>query len=43
MACSSVGQALINGASSCVVNGAESEICQSALSLRSRIDVELLG
>lgn len=41
--CNSVGQALINGASSCVVGGAESEVCESALSLSSRVDVELLG
>ncbi|SDX53509.1 hypothetical protein SAMN05444358_10714 [Ruegeria halocynthiae] len=43
MACAAVGRALINGASSCVINGSQSDICQSALSLSSRIDVELLG
>ena len=43
MACDSVGQALINGANACVVGGAESEVCQNALSLGSRLDVELLG
>jgi len=43
MACDTVGQALINGASSCVVDGAESGVCDAALSLGSRLDVELLG
>jgi len=43
MACDTVGQALINGASSCVVVGVESEVCDEALSLGSRIAVELLG
>jgi hypothetical protein len=43
MTCGAIGKALINGANSCVVNGAESEICDEALSLRSRLEVELLG
>ncbi|MCL6284227.1 hypothetical protein M3P21_11885 [Ruegeria sp. 2012CJ41-6] len=43
MACNAVGRALINGSSSCIVNGAESGVCQEALSLSSRVDVELLG
>lgn len=43
MACDTVGQALINGASSCVVDGVESRVCDDALSLGSRIAVELLG
>lgn len=43
VACDGVGQALINGASSCVVNGTESEVCDAALSLSSRLAVELLG
>ncbi len=43
MTCEAVGQALINGASSCVVGGAESRVCDDALSLGSRIAVELLG
>lgn len=43
MACASVGQALINGANTCVVDGIESELCQNALSLGSRLEVELLG
>lgn len=43
MACDTVGQALINGASSCVVDGAESGICHEALSLSSRLEMELLG
>ena len=43
MGCDDLGQVLINGASSCVVGGTESALCQGALSLKSRIDVELLG
>lgn len=43
MSCENVGQALINGANTCLVNGEENQLCQSELSLRSRIDVELLG
>ncbi|WP_164659312.1 hypothetical protein [Tropicibacter sp. Alg240-R139] len=43
MSCQEVGQALINGASTCLVSGAESDLCQSALILKSRVDVELLG
>ncbi|MDV7145237.1 hypothetical protein R3X27_21345 [Tropicimonas sp. TH_r6] len=43
MSCGTIGQALINGANTCVVDGADSEICDSALSLDSRLEVELLG
>ena len=43
VACDTVGKVLINGANSCVVDGAESEICNKALSLSSRLAVELLG
>lgn len=43
MTCDAVGQVLINGASSCVVDGTENEICDKSLSLGSRLDVELLG
>lgn len=43
MACDTVGQALINGANACVVDGAESGVCQDGLSLGSRLAVELLG
>lgn len=43
MTCGDLGQALINGASSCVVDGVESALCQDSLSLKSRVDVELLG
>ncbi|WP_050604343.1 hypothetical protein [Ruegeria sp. 6PALISEP08] len=42
-ACDTVGQALINGTNSCVVAGSESEICEKALTLSSRVDMELLG
>lgn len=43
MTCSVVGQALINGASTCVVDGTESRVCRDGLSLSSRLSVELLG
>ncbi|WP_375699312.1 hypothetical protein [Pseudophaeobacter sp. TrK17] len=43
MACSTVGQVLINGANSCLIDGVESKICDKALSLSSRQTVELLG
>ena len=43
MSCTSVGRALINGASSCVINGSQSDVCQSTLTLSSRVEVELLG
>ncbi|MEM6890814.1 MAG: hypothetical protein AAF636_22165 [Pseudomonadota bacterium] len=43
VACASVGQTLINGASTCTVAGADSAVCQDALKLGSRLDVELLG
>lgn len=41
--CNTLGQALINGANTCTVEGAESPVCDTAISLSSRIDVELLG
>lgn len=43
MTCGAVGQTLINGASTCVVDGAESGVCRDGLSLSSRLSVELLG
>ena len=43
MTCDTVGQALINGANTCIVDGADSEVCHKALSLGSRIAVDLLG
>jgi len=43
MGCDTVGQALINGANSCIVDGAESGVCHETLSLGSRVAVELLG
>ncbi len=43
MACDNIGQALINGASTCVVDGTESGVCQDALTLGSRLSVELIG
>ena len=41
--CDVVGKALINGANSCVVDGADSPVCHDALTLSSRTDVELIG
>ncbi|WP_157973611.1 hypothetical protein [Tropicimonas sp. IMCC34043] len=41
--CDTIGNALINGANSCVIDGAESRVCDTELSLGSRIAVELLG
>ncbi|WP_425045728.1 hypothetical protein [Primorskyibacter sp. S87] len=43
MSCDTIGQALINGANTCIVDGAESPVCHEALKLGSRITVELLG
>ncbi len=42
-ACDTVGRALINGASSCLVDGDENAVCEDALTLSSRVAVELLG
>ncbi|MEP1961436.1 hypothetical protein [Tateyamaria sp.] len=41
--CDSIGQALINGANSCVVAGTESAICKDTLFLSSRLEIELIG
>lgn len=41
--CDALGRVLINGASTCSVGGADSDLCRSSLSVSSRIDVELLG
>lgn len=43
ISCSSVGRVLINGANTCTSDGADSTLCSSALSLSSKIAVELLG
>ncbi|WP_422054705.1 hypothetical protein [Shimia sp.] len=43
MACDTIGQALINGTNSCIVNGAESGACSDGLTLTSRITMKLLG
>ncbi|SLN45015.1 hypothetical protein [Ruegeria meonggei] len=42
-ACGNISRVLINGLSSCVTGGSESEVCLKALNLSSRTDVELLG
>ncbi len=41
--CATVGRVLINGASSCVTGGSESDLCNSTLSVTSRLEMELLG
>jgi hypothetical protein len=43
MPCGTVGKVLINGANTCVIDGSGSEVCDTALSLGSRVSVELLG
>jgi hypothetical protein len=43
MTCDSIAQTLINGTNTCIVNGAESDICGDGLMLSSRITVKLLG
>ena len=41
--CDTLGQVLVNGFDTCVVGGAASEQCQSALNLGSRLDIKLEG
>jgi len=41
--CGSVGRALVNGANTCTVQGADSDVCDTMLQLSSRAQVELLG
>lgn len=41
--CDSIGQALINGANTCVVDGADNAICTNNLFLSSRLSVGLIG
>lgn len=41
--CDAISQTLINGTSSCVVGGAESDLCSDGLTLSSRITMKLLG
>lgn len=43
MVCDNIGQVLINGASSCVIDGIDSQVCNTALTVNSRISVEMLG
>jgi hypothetical protein len=43
MGCDAIGQVLINGVSTCLVDGTESDICVTGLSLSSRVPMELLG
>lgn len=43
MSCAAISQTLINGTSSCIVQGAESGVCGDGLSLTSRISMKLLG
>lgn len=41
--CVTLGQALINGANTCTVDGSESALCDDKLLIDSRTEVELLG
>lgn len=41
--CDGIGRVLINGANACVVGDTESDVCEGALALTSRLDVELIG
>ncbi|MEX0279337.1 MAG: hypothetical protein AB3N19_17595 [Ruegeria sp.] len=41
--CASVGRALINGANTCTVDGSDNDLCNKALTLSSRVRMELLG
>lgn len=43
LSCENLGRVLINGLSGCIVEGAESEICDETPTLNSRTEVELLG
>lgn len=43
MTCDSIGQTLINGVNSCMVNGAENSVCSDGLQLNSRITIKLIG
>ena len=43
LTCGSVGEVLINGVHSCRVDGVENPVCQDALTLTSRVAVELSG
>ena len=43
ISCDTLGQALINGANTCTVEGKASEVCSSSLTLNSRISVDLIG
>ncbi|WP_271951786.1 hypothetical protein [Ruegeria faecimaris] len=42
MSCGDVGRILINGSNTCTVEGAESDLCDAALTLNNRTDVEFL-
>ncbi len=43
LACEGLGRVLFNGAETCTVAGADSPICENALTLSSRTDVEAIG
>lgn len=43
MTCETIAQTLINGTNTCVVDGANSDICSDGLTLSSRITMKLLG
>lgn len=41
--CDSLGQVLVNGLDTCTIGGAASDMCQSSLTLSSRVRIELEG
>lgn len=43
LACADLGQVLINGAQTCTVAGAASDVCAVGLTVSSRTDVEVTG
>ncbi|MEM6376292.1 MAG: hypothetical protein AAF686_08620 [Pseudomonadota bacterium] len=43
ISCAEVGRVLINGASNCIADGETVDLCDRALSVASRLDVELIG
>ncbi len=43
LACDALGQVLINGPSTCTIDGAESPLCGASLKLGTRTGTELIG
>ncbi len=43
LTCDRLGSVLINGAETCLIDGAASAFCEESLRLESRIDIQLIG